>query len=88
MSTITVDIPDDVLDKIAKRAAELVLERLERHSAEPDLMTIPEVAMYLRCERQRIDDLLSSRRIPRVKDGRRTLVRRADVNHYLGITGL
>lgn len=33
--------------------------------------------------RSRIDDLLSARRIPRTKDGARTLIRRADLDRYL-----
>jgi excisionase family DNA binding protein len=46
-------------------------------------MTIVEVAEYLRCSRQRIDDLLSARRLERVKEGARTLVRRSDLDAYL-----
>jgi excisionase family DNA binding protein len=47
-------------------------------------MTIPEAAAYLRCSRQRVDDLLSQRRLCRHKDGSRTLVRREEVERYLG----
>jgi excisionase family DNA binding protein len=47
-------------------------------------MTIPEAAEYLRCSRQRIDDLLSQRRLRRYKDGSRTLVSRAEVEVYVG----
>lgn len=43
------------------------------------LMSIPEAADHLRCKRQRIDDLLSARRLTRYKEGRRTLVLRAEV---------
>jgi excisionase family DNA binding protein len=46
-------------------------------------MTIPEAAAYLRCSRQRVDDLLSQRRLARVKEGSRTLVRREEVDRYL-----
>jgi excisionase family DNA binding protein len=46
-------------------------------------LTIPEAAEVLRCSRQRIDDLLSARRLPRVKDGARTLIRRSDLDAYL-----
>jgi excisionase family DNA binding protein len=46
-------------------------------------MTIPEAAELLRCNRQRIDDLLSQRRLRRYKDGRRTLVSRAEIEEYL-----
>lgn len=46
-------------------------------------LTIREAADLMRCSRQRIDDLLSARRLERVKDGSRTLLRRADVMCYL-----
>lgn len=46
-------------------------------------MTIPEAAEYLRCSRQRIDDLLSQRRLTRFKDGARTLVSRAELATYV-----
>ena len=46
-------------------------------------LTIPEAADYLRCSRQRVDDLLSQGRLTRHKDGRRTLVGRAEVESHL-----
>jgi hypothetical protein len=36
-------------------------------------------------KRQRVDDLLSSRRLKRVKDGARTLIRRAELDAYLDV---
>ena len=38
--------------------------------------------------RQRVDDLLSSGRLERVKDGARTLIRRSDLHAYLGDGGM
>jgi len=58
-------------------------------------MTIEEAAEYLRCgydededgtrrvKRQRVDDLLSQRRLTRIKDGSRTLVSRTEVEEHL-----
>ncbi len=46
-------------------------------------MTVPEAADFLRCARQRIDDLLSQRRLTRFKDGSRTLVSRDEVERHL-----
>jgi hypothetical protein len=37
----------------------------------------------LRCRPQRIHNLLSQRRLTRVKDGRRTLVLRSEIEAYL-----
>jgi excisionase family DNA binding protein len=51
-------------------------------------MTIPEAAEYLRCSRQRVDDLLSQGRLTRIKEGRRTLVARAEIEaHLRGLNG-
>jgi excisionase family DNA binding protein len=47
-------------------------------------MTIPEAARYIRAsDRQRVDDLLSQGTLTRYKDGRRTLVRRDELDSYL-----
>jgi excisionase family DNA binding protein len=46
-------------------------------------LSIVETAAYLRCTRQRVDDLLSSGRLSRVKEGGRTLIARADVERHL-----
>ena len=46
-------------------------------------LTVTEAAAYLRSRRQRVYDLLSSRRLPRIKDGSRVLIRRADLDAYL-----
>lgn len=42
-------------------------------------MTVEEAAAYLRCNRQRIYDLLAQRKLSRYKDGGRTLVSREEV---------
>ena len=84
---LSFQIPAQVLDAVASRAADIVLERLQ---AEPNTsevtspyLTIREAAVLLRCSRQRIDDLLSQRRLTRHKDGSRTLVLRAEIQEHL-----
>jgi excisionase family DNA binding protein len=72
-------LPDDALEQVARRAAEIVLASLPASSSESPFMTAKEAAAYLRCERQRIDDLLSQRRLTRFKEGGRTLVSRSEV---------
>jgi len=46
-------------------------------------LTVAEAAVYLQASRQRVYDLISSRRLPRYKDGARVLIRRSDLNSYL-----
>jgi excisionase family DNA binding protein len=74
------------VEAVAERAAALVLERLGPVNESP-LLTVPEAAAWLRCGRQRVDDLLSQGRLIRHKDGARTLVSRAELAAYVGLNG-
>jgi excisionase family DNA binding protein len=79
---ISVELSEQDLEHIAERAAALAAARLASASASPYL-SIPEAAELLRCRRQRVDDLLCQRRLTRVKDGSRKLIRRAELDAYL-----
>ena len=86
---VRVDVPDEILDEIVERVTERVRAELAESLADvarsesSPYMTIPEAAAYLRCGRQRIDDLLSQRRLARIKDGSRTLVLRSEIEQHL-----
>jgi excisionase family DNA binding protein len=84
---LSLTLPPALTEAIARRAAELVLQQLQvgPDQASPYL-TIPEAAAYARCKRQRIDDLLSARRLTRHKDGRRTLILRVELEAHLART--
>lgn len=84
---LAIALPPEIVEAIAQRAAEIVVGLEERAAASAPAspyMTIPEAAEYLRCPRQRVDDLLSQHRLTRHKDGARTLVSRAEIEAYLG----
>lgn len=68
---------------VSARVAAALAEASTAAPAPSRFMTIPEAADYLRCDRQRVDDLLSSRRLTRMKDGSRTLVLRQEIDAYL-----
>jgi excisionase family DNA binding protein len=70
-------LPDEVVDAIARRAAELVLERLDAAAPAGEWLTIEEAAELLRCKPQRIYDLRSDGRLGRHSEGGRALVARA-----------
>jgi excisionase family DNA binding protein len=71
-------------EALAARVAELEAKLAAEAQPEPSpFLSVVEAAAYLRCSRQRVDDLLSQRRLERVKDGARTLIRRADLDAYL-----
>ena len=78
---LSLPFPDELFERIAERAAELLAER--ERPAEPELMSVSEAAEMLRCRRQRVYDLISQGRLPHLKDGARVLIRRRDVLAYL-----
>jgi excisionase family DNA binding protein len=71
------------VEVIAERAAEIVLERLSASSPTSPYCSVAEAAERIRAKPQRVYDLLSARRLTRFKDGRRTLVSRAEIDAYL-----
>lgn len=75
-------VPDGLVEVIASRAAELVLERLPTPSAS-EYLTVDEAAEFLRAKPQRVYDLLSARRLTRFKDGSRVLVSRRELAEYV-----
>lgn len=86
---LTDESTTELVELVAARAAELVLEQLDAHRApESEFLSVEEAAGFLRCDRQRIYDLCSSGRLERYRDGSRVLVRRADlVAHVLPTNG-
>jgi excisionase family DNA binding protein len=84
---LTITLPPELVEAIAQHAAKLVLEQLLEEPGISPYLTIAEAAGYLRCKRQRIDDLLSARRLTRHKDGRRTLILRAELDAHIAVSG-
>ncbi len=80
---IAVELSELDVHRIAERTAAILRGEGHVAPASSPYMTVEEAALYLRCRRQRIDDLLSQRRISRIKDGARTLVSRAELEAYL-----
>ena len=82
---LSFDLPDEMLERIAERAAELVAER-QAASASPWLDT-KGAADYLAAPVGRIHDLVQLRKLEPCRDGRRLLFRRADLDAYLETGG-
>lgn len=70
---------EDSFDALVDRLASAVLERLPKPDPSSPYMTTAEAADHLRCSRQRVHDLLSAQRLTRLKEGGRTLLKRAEV---------
>lgn len=82
--TLSIELPAELLEQLAHRAAEIVVERLQ--AAQPNgspYLTIAEAADYARCTRQRIYDLRSSGRLTRHGDGTRALILRTELDDLL-----
>ncbi|WP_217913532.1 helix-turn-helix domain-containing protein [Miltoncostaea marina] len=77
-------LSEDDVERVARRVVALLRgERDEAAPPESPYLSVPEAAAYLRCKRQRVDDLLSQRVLTRIKEGGRTLVARAEVEAHL-----
>lgn len=76
-------LSDDDVSRIAEGVVALLRRDAGRRGVESPYLTIEEAAVYLRCRRQRIDDLLSQRRLSRIKEGSRTLILREEIDAYL-----
>jgi excisionase family DNA binding protein len=79
---ITLDIPEELVEQIARRAADLVAERQPSNGLSPWL-SAPEAAERLRCDRDRIYDLIALGKLKPRRDGRRVLLHRDDLDAYL-----
>jgi excisionase family DNA binding protein len=80
MSAVTLDLPAEVLEQIAQRAAAIVAER--EAPATPWLDT-KGAAAHLCCGTDRIHDLVQLGKLTPRRDGRRLLFRPADLDAYL-----
>jgi excisionase family DNA binding protein len=80
------ELIDEIVDRVAERVLEQIRAEVEAPPTSPYL-TVPEASELLRCRRQRVDDLLSQRRLTRYKEGRRTLVSRAEIEVYVEGSG-
>jgi excisionase family DNA binding protein len=77
-------LSEDDVERVARRVVALLQgERDEAARAGSPYLSVPEAAAYLRCKRQRVDDLLSQGVLTRIKEGGRTLVARAEIDAHL-----
>lgn len=81
---VRLHLSDDDVERVARRVVELLNgERDQRARAGSPYLSVPEAAAYLRCKRQRVDDLLSRGVLTRIKEGGRTLVAWAELEAHL-----
>jgi excisionase family DNA binding protein len=74
--------PEQV-EQIAQRVAELLSTDRPRSVDQDGYLNADQAAAYLACPKGRIYDLVQLRRLRPVRDGRRVLFRRCDLDAYL-----
>jgi hypothetical protein len=83
VSAIGLDLGEELVEQIARRAAELVAE----HTAESDedgwLRGAERIAAYIDAPRSRVYALASARRIPVHRDGSALIARRSELDRWL-----
>ena len=71
--------------KLAAQLSDLLAPHIEFQIDDPDQwMNAQSAAAHIDAPRSRIYELVESGRLPSTKDGRRLLVRRSDLDAYLG----
>jgi excisionase family DNA binding protein len=84
MNAVSLQIPAELVEQIAERAAEIVAERAGAGAGGAgEWLTVAEAADHLRCSTGRVYQLVSARRIPFQKDGSRVLFRRSEVDAWV-----
>lgn len=82
MTALTLDIAEELVERIAKRAAELVAEGRDA-SEDERFLDVAGAAALLACPRSRIYALVSARRLPHHHDGSRLLFDRRELREYV-----
>jgi excisionase family DNA binding protein len=73
------EMPEDLLEIVARRAAELV----DRQQETEPWIGVTDAAEHLACPTSRIYALVSARRIPFHKDGSRLLFKRSELDEWV-----
>jgi excisionase family DNA binding protein len=84
MAAVHVDIGEELIEQIARRAAELLADHVE--AVEPGdrgYLDVGGAAEFLSCPKSRIYSLASLGRIPHYHDGSRLLFDRAELREYV-----
>lgn len=87
MTTIPLEIDDALIERIARRAAEIVRRWNGNSKDDPWLRGADRIAAYIDCPRSRVYALVSARRIPIHHDGSALVARRSELDSWLRAGG-
>jgi excisionase family DNA binding protein len=83
VSAISVNVGDELVERIAHRAAELLADRAGAPAEDGWLRGAERIAAYLDCPRSRVYALASACRIPVHRDGSALIARRSELDAWL-----
>lgn len=83
MSAISVNVGDELVERIAHRAAELLAEQSGEPVEDGWLRGAERIAEYIDAPRSRVYALASARRIPVHRDGSALIARRSELDRWL-----
>jgi len=83
MSAISFDVGEELVERIARRAAELLAERPDEAAEDGWLRGAERIAAYIDAPRSRVYALASARRIPVHRDGSALIARRSELDRWL-----
>ncbi len=84
--SIALELPVELVEPIARRAAEIIQEREANPTIEP-WIGVREAAEHLHCRPQRIYSLVHQGRLEPRRDGSRLLFRRSELDYWLATSG-
>jgi excisionase family DNA binding protein len=87
VSALTLDLPPELVEQIAQRAAELLATSAPNGAQVDGYLDVAGAADFLACPRSRIYSLVSAKRIPHHRDGSRLLFDRAELRGYVAAGG-
>lgn len=83
MSALSFNVGDELVERIAHRAAELLAERSNEPTEDGWLRGAERIAAYIDAPRSRVYALVSARRIPVHRDGSALIARRSELDRWL-----
>lgn len=87
LPTIPLALPEEVVDAIAVRVAELLEERAPVRSGPEPWVGVERAAAHLAAQPHRVYDLVATGRLPHRKDGRRLLFKLSELDGWLDDEG-
>jgi excisionase family DNA binding protein len=81
MTSLALELPPELVEQIAQRAAQLVAE--QRAAVDDGYVDVAGAAEFLACPSSRIYALVSANRIPHHRDGSRLLFDRGELRDYV-----